>query len=260
MNSLKINPEHYFWGEQCEGWHLLKSKSLSVIEEKMPPYTREELHCHRYAQQLFYVLSGEANFEINGEIAIIHKGESILIKPKLLHRIFNNNNDELSFILISEPAVGDDRIEIVNYSDELKSFIKTLNVEWLTKYFRVEPIDEKQLSDPVKEIINKGGKIFFAKHKQEVVGTASLLKVSDEIFELGKMAVTESAQGAGIGSVLMDQCIIEARKLDLKKLILYSNRKLDAAIHLYKKYGFNEVPMEAGHYERANIKMEKLLT
>jgi hypothetical protein len=48
------------------------------------------------------------------------------------------------------------------------------------------------------------------------------------------------------------------RKLKIKKQVLYSNRKLANAIHLYKKYGFYEVPMDSDHYERANIKMEKV--
>jgi hypothetical protein len=47
------NSEHYIWGENCDGWHLLKSDSLSVIQEKMPPGTKESLHFHSKAQQFF---------------------------------------------------------------------------------------------------------------------------------------------------------------------------------------------------------------
>ena len=31
------NAEHYRWGHECDGWHLVKDKNLSVIEEFMPP-------------------------------------------------------------------------------------------------------------------------------------------------------------------------------------------------------------------------------
>jgi ribosomal protein S18 acetylase RimI-like enzyme len=91
------------------------------------------------------------------------------------------------------------------------------------------------------------------------VGTASLIRITDERYELAKMAVTESAQGLGIGQLLMDHCMSVAEKLNLKSLVLYSNTKLGSAIHLYRKYGFVEVPLDIVHYERANIKMEKLL-
>lgn len=149
--------------------------------------------------------------------------------------------------------------EIISYSEELKDHVKTLNIEWLEKYFSVEPVDVLQLSNPRQEIIDKGGHIYYAGFNGKIVGTASLLKISDNEYELGKMAVTESAQGKGIGKLLMDHCLSEARRLGAHRLILFSNRGLGPAIHIYKKYGFREVELEPGHYNRANIKMEKIL-
>jgi len=51
----------------------------------------------------------------------------------------------------------------------------------------------------------------------------------------------------------------EAKQKGIQKLILYSNRKLKSAIHLYENFGFIEIPVEEGVYERADIKMEKIL-
>jgi GNAT superfamily N-acetyltransferase len=150
-------------------------------------------------------------------------------------------------------------IEIVDYTEETREFVKTLNYEWLEKYFRVEPVDVISLADPQKEIIDKEGQIFYAKYNGEIVGTASLLKIEDGVYELGKMAVTEQAQGLGIGSVLLEHSLRVAKQSGIKKLIIYSNTKLRSAIHLYRKYGFEEIPLEAGHYDRANIKMELIL-
>lgn len=150
-------------------------------------------------------------------------------------------------------------IEIIDFSDEICEPIKTLNYEWLEKYFQVEEGDVRSLSNPKTEIIDKGGFVFYAKLNHEIVGTASLLKKSDQIFELGKMAVTEKAQGFGIGTLLLEHCLKIAGQIGVQRLILYSNTKLKQAIHLYRKYGFVEVELELGLYERANIKMEKRL-
>lgn len=150
-------------------------------------------------------------------------------------------------------------IEIIPFSIELSSFIKTLNYEWLEKYFKVEKGDIISLSDPQTEIIDKGGFIYFAKMNSEIIGTVSLLKKSDAVFELGKMAVTEKAQGLGIGKILIEHCLAIAKEKNIEKLILYSNTKLVSAIHLYKKYGFTEIELEQGLYERANIKMERVI-
>lgn len=154
---------------------------------------------------------------------------------------------------------GNLRIEIIDYSDELKDQVRILNYEWLQKYFHIEEGDKISLSNPKEQIIDKGGFIFYAKLDNQIVGTASLLKKPDGVFEIGKMAVTGTAQGSGIGTMLLEHCLDVAEQKSIKKLVLYSNTKLTSAIHIYRKYGFIEVEMEKGLYERANIKMEKIL-
>lgn len=150
-------------------------------------------------------------------------------------------------------------VVIIPFSSDLKEPIKTLNVEWLSRYFKIEPKDERVLSNPQEEIIDKGGMIFYAKYNDSIVGTVSLIKMNDTEFELSKMAVTDGVQGLGIGKKLMEHCIKAAEDNHLEKIIIYSNRRLGPAIGLYEKYGFKEIPLEDGVYERADIKMEKLI-
>lgn len=150
-------------------------------------------------------------------------------------------------------------VEIIPFSADLKEPIKTLNIEWLKKYFKVEPKDELVLSNPQSEIIEKGGFIFYARSKNEIVGTISLLKIDNTTYELSKMAVTDSVQGLGVGKKIIEYCFDVAREKNIKRLFLYSNRSLLSAIHLYEKYGFVEIPLEEGVYERADIKMEKIM-
>lgn len=148
-----------------------------------------------------------------------------------------------------------DEIEIIDYSPELQPFMKALNVEWLEKYFEVEPIDEKVLSNPQEYIIDKGGKIYFAKLNGEIVGTVSLIKEDDDSFELSKMAVTDRIQSKGIGKKLMLHSLAEAKKLGAKEVFLLSNTGLEKAINLYKKMGFVEESFDSSHYKRADIFM-----
>tara|TARA_R110002124_G_scaffold67188_1_gene182593 strand:+ start:1207 stop:1677 length:471 start_codon:yes stop_codon:yes gene_type:complete len=149
--------------------------------------------------------------------------------------------------------------EIIEFTEDLKNHIKTLNYEWLEKYFRIEKTDIANLSNPKENIIDAGGFIYYAKLNNKIVGTVSLLKKTNAIFELGKMAVTENAKGYGIGTKLLEHALKIAKQKQLEKLILYSNTKLETAINMYKKYGFIETELEIRLYERANIKMEKQL-
>ncbi|KAF2510631.1 GNAT family N-acetyltransferase [Flavobacterium foetidum] len=151
-------------------------------------------------------------------------------------------------------------INIIPFSPDLKEHIKTLNIAWLTKYFKVEEKDELTLSNPQEEIIDKGGLIFYAAYNNEILGTASLMKVNDSTFELSKMAVSDKAQGLGIGNKLLEHCINVAKENNIKNLFLYSNTILLPAIHLYRKFGFVEIPLEKGVYARADIKMEKKIS
>ena len=64
-------------------------------------------------------------------------------------------------------------VEIVEYKPEYKTYYKDLNYEWLEKYFEIESTDEKILSDPEKEILEKNGLIFFALVEDKVIGTCT---------------------------------------------------------------------------------------
>ena len=147
-------------------------------------------------------------------------------------------------------------IEIIPFSEELAAYFTRLNMDWLEKYFVVEPVDHQMLGNPKQFFIDKGGFIFFAKLNEDIAGTFALLKESDNVYELSKMAVSEKYQGMKIGNRMMEFCIAKAKKLNIATIILYSNTKLEPAIHLYKKYGFIEVPAINSAYKRSNIKME----
>ena len=134
---------------------------------------------------------------------------------------------------------------------------KALNIEWLKKYFEVEPIDERVLCNPRSEILDSGGFIFMAEIKDEVIGTFAFIKKRNQIYEFTKMAIDPKFRNKGYGNILMQFAISFAKKYRWNKIILYSNTILKNSIHLYFKYDFIEVPMEADViYSRGNIKME----
>lgn len=104
--------QHYSWGEGCEGWSLLQQDSLSIKLEKMPAHTAERLHRHQLSQQYFYMLSGEAVFEVEGREQSVKSRQGLHITAGQKHRIINRTDYAIEFLLISEPAVGHDRIEL----------------------------------------------------------------------------------------------------------------------------------------------------
>ena len=149
------------------------------------------------------------------------------------------------------------KVEIESYKDQHANDFTQLNFEWLEKYFYIEDYDREVLTNPRKYIIDPGGEILFAKVDDQVVGTVAMINRGDGLFELSKMAVTESYKGLRIGQKLMYACIHHAALMGVKTLFLDSNRKLTPAITLYNKVGFREIPVpEDTPYERCDIRME----
>lgn len=104
------NSEHYRWGDDSDGWHLLKSDSLSVIEENVPPHDKEERHYHCESQQFFYILSGIAQIEISGTVFEINAGSGIHVPAKEAHQVMNKSAINLRFLVISQPMSHGDRV------------------------------------------------------------------------------------------------------------------------------------------------------
>jgi len=150
--------------------------------------------------------------------------------------------------------------KIIPFTAELSTVFRDLNLDWLEQYFYVEPHDRDLLDQSEDVIINKGGYIFFYKEDGLISGTFALIKISEDVFELGKMAVSKTMRGKGIGQKMLQFCLNFAQQEGWEKLILYSNTSLENSIYIYRKYGFTEIPVDVDNpYARGNIKMEKVL-
>jgi GNAT superfamily N-acetyltransferase len=149
--------------------------------------------------------------------------------------------------------------EIIDFTPAYQAAFRSLNHEWINQYFALEELDNQILDQPESYILAAGGHIFMARYEQEIVGTCALIKVSETVFELGKMAVTEKSRGRQIGQQLGQAAIRKATELGALTLVLYSHRSLIPALQLYRKLGFLEVPCPPNGYKRADIKMELAL-
>ncbi len=103
--------DHYTWGAGCEGWHLVKGATYSVIEERMPPGTNEVRHWHTRARQFFYVLSGTLVLEVEGDRHELPAGRGIELPQGTAHQARNEGTEDTRFLLVSSPPHKGDRRE-----------------------------------------------------------------------------------------------------------------------------------------------------
>jgi GNAT superfamily N-acetyltransferase len=139
---------------------------------------------------------------------------------------------------------------------------RRLNEEWITRFFRIEPKEEAVLANPQASILDSGGRIFFATAGERCVGCCALIRISDREFEVAKMAVEPSYQGAGIGRKLLHAAIEEGRDAGAQRLYLETNHVLTPAIRLYESMGFKHLDADRivpSAYARADVYMELIL-
>ena len=106
------NAEHYIWGVNCDGWHLLKHDDMSVIQERVPAGDAEVMHYHERARQFFYVLEGEGTMSFEDHEVILQKGQGLEIAPMTKHQFRNNSQADVHFLVISIPATRGDRVNL----------------------------------------------------------------------------------------------------------------------------------------------------
>lgn len=148
-------------------------------------------------------------------------------------------------------------IRVVPFRREYAADFRRLNLDWIERLFKVEEPDLKVLDDPERAIVAPGGMIFFALEGDAVVGTVAMLRVTDERFELAKMAVATTHQRRGIGELLGRACSEWAAGRGIRTVFLETNSRLDNAIRLYERLGFRHAPWpHPSDYARGDVYME----
>ena len=104
--------EHYVWGSGCDGWHLLQSAALSVIEERVPPGVGERAHRHARAAQLFYLIEGEAVMEFETHDVALASGQCLHVPAGIAHRFVNRSAVDVRFLVVSAPTTRGDREDL----------------------------------------------------------------------------------------------------------------------------------------------------
>ena len=234
---------------------------------------------------LFTILPSETDRR-RSDLALSERGEELLHRLEPIWTLIEAGAQEVSdqmpcgimrFIDALETSIADQAVsrhvitqidsptrgtvELLDYAPRHRAHFERLNREWISRHFTLEPLDQAILSDPERYLIQTGGAVLFARLDGRIVGTCGLKKDHDHAFELVKMAVSEDAQGRGVGKQLLDAAIERARKLGAQTLFLWTSSRLESALALYRKRGFRQVaPPEPSEYERADVYMELALT
>lgn len=148
------------------------------------------------------------------------------------------------------PAIGSDHDAVAR---ELRAYLT-----WLGEELDGEGLD-KDIAHWQAAYDGARGRLLVVEDPEGVVvGTAAVRMLEPGVGEIKRMWIRPAHQGKGLGRPLMDACLAEARALGCRRLRLDSERRLAAAVHLYRAYGFKEIPDYNGN-TRAEVWMEREL-
>jgi mannose-6-phosphate isomerase-like protein (cupin superfamily) len=70
----------------------------------IPPEASEGQHYHRGVEEIYYVLNGDGQVQVNGETAAIHKGDGFPIRFNEAHSFVNNGSADLELMIVGISA------------------------------------------------------------------------------------------------------------------------------------------------------------
>lgn len=151
-------------------------------------------------------------------------------------------------------------MKLIEYDVKYRRDFVELNTAWLERFFMVEAVD-RNMMERVDELVKNGAMVYFALQGDRVIATCMAMPLENNVWEICKLAAIGQYTGTGAGSMVFQACMNYAIKKGAKKLSLISCRSLKPAIHIYKKFGFKEVPLNKEYWgaEKADIEMEYIV-
>jgi mannose-6-phosphate isomerase-like protein (cupin superfamily) len=70
----------------------------------IPSGASDGLHRHQGVEEIYYVLNGEGQVQVNGETASIHKGDAVPIRFNEAHSFVNNGSADLELMIVGISA------------------------------------------------------------------------------------------------------------------------------------------------------------
>lgn len=83
---------------------LMRAENQTLAEATLAPGQETERHYHAESEELYYLLAGEGEMEVDGERSPVGPGDAIMIPPGAWHQIAATGSEELRFLCCCAPG------------------------------------------------------------------------------------------------------------------------------------------------------------
>lgn len=147
-------------------------------------------------------------------------------------------------------------MEIIEYDPKYKDKFIEFNKDWIIEYFGFVEQEDVETFNNIEKYLTQGSMVYFAIEGGVLLSGCMAKKVKEGVFEICKLCSNKYAEHKGAGSAVFGACMDWAAKAGAEKIYIISNKKLNAALHIYKKFGFKEIPLNDSRYKRGDIAFE----
>lgn len=143
------------------------------------------------------------------------------------------------------------------YIPQVRELI-TEYVRQLNRDLAFQNIDE-ELQNPSQKYTAPQGELLVALEGDAVIGMVAYHKHSEQRCEMKRLYVQPAARGLRLGDALVREILARAKSAGFREMVLDTLLPMQAAIHLYQKYGFEECeayyhnPMDDVIYMKKNL-------
>ena len=109
------------------------------------------------------------------------------------------------------------------------------------EYLNIQNYDEELEHLDIKYGL-PSGRLYLALCDRKLAGCIGLRKIDDQNCEMKRLYVRPAFRGKNIGGELIQQILKDAKKIGYSHMLLDTLPFLKSAIHMYKAYGFYEIP------------------
>lgn len=150
-------------------------------------------------------------------------------------------------------------MKIIEYDPKYKQEFIDFNTDWIVDNFGFLEDEDRETFENIDEELKEGAMIYFAIENDIALATCMSKPMEGDAWEICKLASNKRQPHKGCGTAVFEAAMKWAKTHGAKRLFLISNSKLKPAVHIYEKYGFNEIKLENYGYTRGDIAFEKLV-
>ena len=138
--------------------------------------------------------------------------------------------------------------------DLFREYEKELNEDICFQSF------DDELKDPLKKYGPPSGDLILAYWEDEIAGCIALTGLKERcVCEMKRLFVKPSFRKNKIGRILVEELLTSAKERNYEKMRLDTFSKLQAAVHLYEQFGFENISAYYNNPLPGVIYMEKTL-